>query len=93
MSRADAAAVRSSYKDLLTSELDTATSSAPSSPTLVESDWARQGIVWPGSGEAQADPATGVDAKTLQEVGRASVFVPEGFVCDSPHLLTYARLK
>ena len=45
---------------------------------MLQGQW--KGLTWPGSKDAVRDPETGVDQETLQQVGRASVSVPEGFV-------------
>lgn len=45
---------------------------------MLEDQWS--GMVWPASKEANNDPDTGVDKKVLQDIGKASVTVPDGFV-------------
>ncbi|CCM02167.1 uncharacterized protein FIBRA_04245 [Fibroporia radiculosa] len=75
----EAAAVRSSYKLTLNSELAAANSYIPTidnTPMLCD-QW--HGLVWPASTEAQHNPTTGVAGDTLLRVGRASVAVPTGF--------------
>ena len=70
--------VRRSYKTQLESELATTPSYVPTVSRL-EEQWT--GMVWPTSKDAIHDPATGVNESSLQKVGKASVAVPEGFVC------------
>lgn len=45
---------------------------------MLKDQWS--GLVWPASSERDASPVTGVEVSRLQEVGRASVAVPDGFV-------------
>ncbi|EJF58365.1 dehydrogenase E1 and transketolase domain-containing protein 1 [Dichomitus squalens LYAD-421 SS1] len=73
-----AEAVRAQHKDFLASELASAPSQTPGSHvSVLQGQW--KGITWPGSQDAVGDPETGVDREALQQVGRASVSVPEGF--------------
>ena len=45
---------------------------------MLQDQWS--GMVWPASEAAERDPPTGVQAEIMENVGRASVSVPEGFV-------------
>ncbi len=45
--------------------------------SVLQGQW--KGLTSPTSREAVRDPETGVEKATLQEVGKASVAVPEGF--------------
>lgn len=45
---------------------------------MLKGQWST--MVWPGSNDAKANPETGVDENTLEDIGRASVTVPDGFV-------------
>lgn len=44
---------------------------------MLEAQWT--GMVWPESTEAISNPDTGVERDVLERVGKASVYVPEGF--------------
>lgn len=46
---------------------------------MLQEHWS--GMVWPASKEAIRNPDTGLERQTLETVGKASVAVPEGFVC------------
>jgi probable 2-oxoglutarate dehydrogenase E1 component DHKTD1 len=72
-----AKSVRDAYKARLESELKAAPAHVPTA-SMLGAQWA--GMVWPASPEADANPATGVAREVLEEVGRASVTVPSGFV-------------
>ncbi|KAJ3558642.1 hypothetical protein NM688_g804 [Phlebia brevispora] len=74
-----ASAVRTSYESHLTEELAQADSykvTLEDVPAL-KAQWS--GMVWPGSKDAEPNPATGMDETTLRDVGRASVAIPDGF--------------
>ena len=75
----DAAAksVRASYKAELEAELARAGEHVPSA-SMLQDQWS--GMVWPASPEAVRNPQTGVAREVLEQVGRASVTVPNGFV-------------
>lgn len=84
LTAADAAKVRADWKAYLEAELSKVTgpgaaSFAPSFPGLEDPQSPWKAMVWPQSKEAVHDPETGVQTTVLQEVGRASVDVPEGF--------------
>ncbi|TFK38288.1 Transketolase, pyrimidine binding domain-containing protein [Crucibulum laeve] len=72
----DITAIRNSYKEHLESELSQVTTYSPSA-SMLEDQWA--GIVWPASPEAEWHPDTGIQRDVLEQVGRASVAVPDGF--------------
>ena len=46
---------------------------------MLDDRWS--GMVWPAGKDATSDPDTGVDQETLKAIGRASVKVPDEFVC------------
>jgi probable 2-oxoglutarate dehydrogenase E1 component DHKTD1 len=73
----DAERVRAEHKAYLEAQLAATETWQPTTPMLADA-WAQ--CVWPASDKAVRDPATGVDVKVLQEVGRASVAVPSDFV-------------
>ena len=77
MSHDDAIALRKSYKAHLEDHLSNAASYIPSVSTL-EGQWSS--MVWPASKEADSNPDTGVDIKTLEHIGKASVTVTDDFV-------------
>ena len=72
-----AKSVRASYKAELEAELARAGEHVPSA-SMLQDQWS--GMVWPASPEAVRDPQTGVAREVLEQVGRASVTVPNGFV-------------
>jgi len=78
--------VRKSYKSHLEAELAKVPGYLPSASMLQE-QWS--GIVWPVNKEAEHDPITGLDRSILQQVGRASVAVPEGFVSPFVFYMTH----
>ena len=79
LSKDAAEAIRARHKDFLAAELAAALSHKPGSHlSVLQGQW--KGVTWPGSKDAVRDPETGVDHEALQQVGRASVSVPEGFV-------------
>ncbi len=55
-------------------QADTYTPVAP----MLQGQW--MGIVWPADEIADRDPPTGVVRTNLENIGRASVIVPSGFV-------------
>ena len=75
-----AAAVRSSHEKHLGSELAVADSfSVPlDSAHMLKDQWS--GLVWPTSSKRNVAPETGVEISRLQDVGRASVAIPDEFV-------------
>ncbi|KAI0918481.1 hypothetical protein AcV5_002463 [Taiwanofungus camphoratus] len=75
----DAAAVRTSYKSFLATQLVDADTYDPAaiSSLILGGQWSK--MVWPASAEAKLFPETGVDRDTLLHAGRASITVPEGF--------------
>jgi probable 2-oxoglutarate dehydrogenase E1 component DHKTD1 len=79
----EAAEWRKSYEDWLAGCLGEVEGWKAKSEML-EGKWS--GMVWPSSGEAVHDPATGVEVDTLKEVAAASVDLPESFVspCSTP---------
>lgn len=85
MSHDDATALRKSYKVRLEDHLSNVASYIPSA-SMLEDQWS--GMVWPASKEADSNPDTGVDNKTLEHIGRASVAVPDGFVCSYSFVLS-----
>ncbi|KAJ1311752.1 hypothetical protein OPQ81_010222 [Rhizoctonia solani] len=77
LSQEKAAASRAAYKQHLEKELTKADGYQPQADML-GGKWS--GMVWPGdSANANHNPKTGVDVKTLVEVGKTSVAVPVGF--------------
>lgn len=73
-----AEAVRTQHKEFLAAELAAAPShKAGSHLSVLQGQW--KGISWPVSKEARRDPDTGVQKEILQQVGNASVAVPESF--------------
>ncbi|KAG8734031.1 hypothetical protein FRC11_013087 [Ceratobasidium sp. 423] len=77
LSEEKAAAGRAAYKQHLEKELTKADSYQPQADML-GGKWS--GMIWPGdSTKANHKPKTGVDSRTLVEVGKASVAVPVGF--------------
>ncbi|TFK82881.1 dehydrogenase E1 and transketolase domain-containing protein 1 [Polyporus arcularius HHB13444] len=73
-----AEAVRAGHKEFLASELAAVPAHTPGSHfSVLQGQW--KGLTSPTSREAVRDPETGVEKATLQEVGKASVAVPEGF--------------
>ena len=85
MSHDDATALRKSYKVCLEDHLSNVASYVPSA-SMLEDQWS--GMVWPASKEADSNPDTGVDNKTLEHIGKASVAVPDGFVCSYSFVLS-----
>jgi probable 2-oxoglutarate dehydrogenase E1 component DHKTD1 len=74
---ADAQAVRDAERvrlDRGLAEADTYIAAAP----MLQGQWI--GIVWPADEIADRDPPTGVVRTVLENIGRASVTVPSGFV-------------
>jgi len=78
LTQEDAKALRSTYKSHLEDHLIEVSSYKPSVSTF-EDQWG--GMVWPASVDAIWDPDTGVDRETLKTIARASVKVPDEFVC------------
>ncbi|EUC53690.1 2-oxoglutarate dehydrogenase, E1 component [Rhizoctonia solani AG-3 Rhs1AP] len=77
LSEENAAASRVAYKQHLEKELTKVDSYQPQADML-GGKWS--GMIWPGdSTKANHNPKTGVDLKTLVEVGKTSVAVPVGF--------------
>ncbi|GAB1519404.1 hypothetical protein RhiTH_002470 [Rhizoctonia solani] len=77
LSEDQAAASRAAYKQHLDKELTKADTYQPQADML-RGKWS--GIVWPGdSTKVDHNPKTGVDSKTLVEIGKTSVAVPVGF--------------
>ncbi|CAE6425949.1 unnamed protein product [Rhizoctonia solani] len=77
LSEEKAAAGRAAYKQHLEKELSKADGYQPQADMLGE-QWS--GIVWPGdSTKVNHSPKTGVDLKTLVQVGKTSVAAPVGF--------------
>lgn len=69
--------LRAEYKAYLNSQLSSVASYVPFASMLQE-QW--NGMVWPASDGALKNPKTGLAREVLEEVGRASVTVPEHFV-------------
>jgi 2-oxoglutarate dehydrogenase complex dehydrogenase (E1) component-like enzyme len=80
LTQEDAIALRSTYKSRLEDHLTKVSSYNPLA-SMLKDQWS--GMVWPASEEAIWDPDTGVEGKTLKTIGRASVKVPDKFVCGS----------
>ncbi|CAE6523813.1 unnamed protein product [Rhizoctonia solani] len=77
LSEEKAAAGRTAYKQHLEKELTKADGYQPQADML-GGKWS--GMIWPGdSTKSNHKPKTGVDSRTLVEVGKASVAVPVGF--------------
>lgn len=69
--------MRDAERVRLDTELAQADAYIPSAPML-QGHW--KGIVWPADETAERDPLTGVARTVLENIGRASVTVPSGFV-------------
>lgn len=75
--------VRTSYKSHLESELAKVPSYVPDpeSPSMLKNQWTD--IVWPTSSQSKeslnVEVDTGVGKDILKHIGKASVWVPEGF--------------
>ena len=69
--------MRDAERVRLDTELAQADAYIPSAPML-QGHW--KGIVWPADETAERDPPTGVARTVLENIGRASVTVPSGFV-------------
>ncbi|CAE6428691.1 unnamed protein product [Rhizoctonia solani] len=77
LSEEQAAASRAAYKQHLEKELTKADSHQPQADML-GGKWS--GMIWPGdSTKVNHNPTTGVDSRTLVEIGKRSVAVPVGF--------------
>ncbi|CAE6410650.1 unnamed protein product [Rhizoctonia solani] len=77
LSEEQAVTSRTAYKQHLEKELTKVDSYQPQADML-GGKWT--GMVWPGdSTKADHNPKTGVDSKTLAEIGKTSVAVPVGF--------------
>ncbi|CUA77588.1 dehydrogenase E1 and transketolase domain containing 1 [Rhizoctonia solani] len=76
LSEEKAAADRAAYKQHLEKELAKVDSYQPQADML-GGKWS--GMIWPGDSNAIHNPKTGVDSKTLVEVGKTSVAAPVGF--------------
>ncbi|KAJ7928025.1 thiamine diphosphate-binding protein [Mycena leptocephala] len=70
------ASIRTAYKSELEAALSRVSSHVPSA-SMLEKQW--KGMVWPASASADRNPETGVDQERLENVGRASVKIPDGF--------------
>ena len=83
ISPSEAEQVRTAHESYLASELAAADAYAPSmeSVPMLTSQWA--GMVWPGTAAREDEPDTGFDLEKLKEIGRASVSIPDRFVCIS----------
>ena len=57
---------------------------------MLQGQWV--GIVWPADEKADRDPPTGVVRTVLENIGRASVTVPSGFVREFLPKLSIAQL-
>ncbi|KAJ7147082.1 Transketolase, pyrimidine binding domain-containing protein [Mycena crocata] len=68
--------IRTTYRSELDAALLRLSSHVPSA-SMLEKQW--KGMVWPASSSAERNPETGVKQEQLQDVGRASVKIPEGF--------------
>lgn len=77
LSPEEALDLRKKHAAMLEAELAKVDEYVPKSDML-EGKWAK--FVWPNSGMAEHNPATGVSQEKLRQVAKASVSLPEDFV-------------
>jgi probable 2-oxoglutarate dehydrogenase E1 component DHKTD1 len=84
ISSSEASGLRKQYAASLEADLARVDEYKSRSEMLLEK-WS--GLVWPNTPEAEHQPCTGVSVRELKEVAKASVTLPDDFVCSPAWML------